>query len=198
MEDEFAARRPSRARWTRLRAGHLQPIAIALVFVTTCAGAATGAALYTGKDVKDNSIRGADVRSGSLTGAQVRDGSLTSGDVDLTDVTRPQGPVGPRGRDGAKGATGEVGATGDPGRSGSATIQIGLGFGTVPGGRSGVFEAQCPAGFKPIGGGVEVSDEVNGVITGSSPNQTGTGWRVEAHNKSSSSIWLYTRVICTT
>jgi hypothetical protein len=81
------------------------------VTVTTAvtAGGAIGAAMITGKDIKNNSITGKDIKNRSIKKADLARNVLTAG---------PQGPQGLKGDTGAKGADGAPGAKGETGATG--------------------------------------------------------------------------------
>ena len=113
-----------------LLAGRPTPaMVIALVALSSSlAGAATGATLLTGKDIRNKSLTGKDLKGKTVTGKHVRNRSLVAEDFKRGQLpagpigpagpegpTGPEGPRGPRGDDGADGADGETGPMGPAG-----------------------------------------------------------------------------------
>ena len=92
-------------------------IAVTSLFIAL-GGPAQAASLFTGQNIRDNSLTGADVRNRSLTGDDVKNNSLSGADIKNLrqgDFAAGQLPVGPRGDTGATGTTGATGAKGDKG-----------------------------------------------------------------------------------
>jgi hypothetical protein len=97
---------------------------LALFIAIGGTGAAGAQALFSGRDVKDDSLTGADIQNDSLTGADIRPGSLGSNALsifaraNLRGATGATGPAGPQGETGARGPAGAgvtaTVVTGDP------------------------------------------------------------------------------------
>jgi hypothetical protein len=170
------------------------------------------AALITGKDVKNGSLRGKDVKDASLTGTDVRDGSLTSADFSgLTPGPQgAQGPTGPQGDPGPKGATGPTGATGiagPAGATGAAGVNGPAGLTYVTQGQSITpspdliynyvyWSVACPSGKEALGGGVSSANPSVVYIVQSAPTADGLGWRAGALNRSANAQDSFVWAIC--
>jgi hypothetical protein len=115
-----------------------------------------------------------------------------------------QGPAGARGATGAAGAPGAPGAPGPAGAPGPSGIS---GWGYVinsrlyfPGDAFPIY-ADCPAGKKPLGGGVSSSDDLGVDILETAPDtQAGQaiGWSANLFNKSKANVTGYVWAICAT
>ncbi|MCW3002480.1 MAG: hypothetical protein JWQ20_1778 [Conexibacter sp.] len=167
-----------------------------VALVLAGAGGATAAStLITGKQVKNSSLTGADIKNGSLAGDDIRNGSLAGDDLasasvgpaKLTDALLAQiakaATPGPAGATGPAGPAGPAGATGP---SALASLVIAQGDGSLCTGTGdcsvGSAYAACPAGTKPLGGGVS-TQALNGTFVGSiASTDTTTGYLVAADN----------------
>ena len=161
-------------------------------------GTASAAVLITGKEVKDGSLSGRDIANRSLTGLDVRDRSLTPLDFNGSvqgpaGTAGPQGPKGDGGQQGPAGASGPQGPKGDRGEQGPAGASGPAGPAGPAGtqGPSGVsgwefrtagvdinpraaashtqWQVNCPAGKRPLGGGVSVSAPYYSQVQESAP-----------------------------
>ena len=107
----------------------------------------------------------------------------------------PKGSKGDTGAQGLKGDTGPQGPAGTNGVSGwgyyiQPVEYLAKGLGT-----QSVF---CPAGQKPLGGGISTSDPLKVQVIESAPviDPTQTGWNAGVVNNSNASINAYVWVIC--
>ena len=85
-------------------------IAVTSLFIAL-GGPAQAASLFSGQNIKNNSVTGIDVKNNSLTGLDVK--NLRRGDFAAGQI-----PAGERGLTGAAGAAGAAGATGEKGDKG--------------------------------------------------------------------------------
>lgn len=181
---------------------------VAVLLLAVPATVAGAAALITGKDVKDGSLRSADVKDRSLTGKDVKDGSLTrrdyTGPVEEgpTGPTGPQGPPGPQGAEGlpgTTGATGAQGATGPTGPQGLAGVRNVTVVSSAPVSvtwQSTVFwGVLCPAGTKALSGGISGAD---GDVLETAPQDNGVGWWVGVYNSWPQTHSYTAWVVCAT
>ena len=117
-------------------AGPTPAMVVALVALSSSlAGAATGATLLTGKDIRNKSLTGKDLKRKSVTGMHVKNRSLVARDFKRGELpvgaigpvgpegaigpAGPAGPEGPRGPQGEAGTDGSNGASGSPGADGA-------------------------------------------------------------------------------
>jgi hypothetical protein len=167
-----------------------------VALVLACAGGATAAStLITGKQIKNSSLTGADVKNASLTGddldvASIGPSRLSQSVVEQLGKAATPGPTGPAGVAGPTGPAGPAGPAGAAGPSALASIVIAQGNGFLCSGTSacslGTAYAACPAGTKPLGGGVSTS-ALNGTFIGSIATSGATnGYGVAADNFGSS------------
>jgi hypothetical protein len=98
------------------------------------------------KDIGKNAVNGAKVANDALTGADVRDGSLTPSDFSGS-VQGPQGPRGPQGDQGIQGIQGLPGLSGLQQVLGTQSV-----YSTTV---QKTAVATCPAGKRPLSGGME-------------------------------------------
>ena len=93
---------------------------VALVALSSSlAGAATGATLLTGKDIRNKSLTGKDLKGKTVTGKHVKNRSLVADDFKRGQLPAgPIGPVGPAGADGERGPEGPRGPRGPQGEAG--------------------------------------------------------------------------------
>ena len=192
-------------------------------------GTASAAVLITGKEVKDGSLSGRDIANRSLTGLDVRDRSLTPLDFNGSvqgpaGAAGPQGPKGDGGQQGPAGASGPQGPKGDRGEQGLAGASGPAGpagpAGTQgPSGVSGweyrtarldipppivgfsqAWQVECPAGKKPLGGGVSTTAPHQTRVMETAPATTSSGqaigWGVAVRNEGPSKLSAYAWVIC--
>jgi hypothetical protein len=129
-------------------------LVVAIVALSVAmSGSAVAASLVTGKQIKNGSITKKDISKGTLRQLQGFDGE--KGDV---------GPTGPQGPQGLPGAGGPAGPTS------LANIVIAQASTTLCAGETQCsidsVEALCPAGTKPLGGGV-FTLALNGTFIGS-------------------------------
>jgi hypothetical protein len=109
----------------------------------------------------------------------------------------PQGPKGDKGDQGQKGPAGPVGAPGAPGAPGIS----GYGYYVKPMDIDkkveATWEVECPAGQKPLGGGVSTTDRESFVIQTAPSFDAVDGWVVEVRNTSDDhTITAYAWVLC--
>jgi hypothetical protein len=127
---------------------------IALVALSSSlAGAATGATLLTGKDIRNKSLTGKDLKRKAVTSKHVRNRSLVAEDFKRGQLPAgPIGPVGPAGPEGPSGPEGPRGPEGEDGADGAdgATGPVGP---QGPAGEDGEDGAQGPPGGNVIGSG---------------------------------------------
>ncbi len=170
--------------------------AAALVVASTAtAGAAD---LFTGKDVKNESLTGKDVRNGTISGTDVRDGSLTKDDFSgsLVGPQGPQGPEGPKGATGAKGEPGAPGAPGTPGTPGVSALEYITIGNSVAGKSTEYWGADCPAGKKVLGGGVSSTEPDLIIVRETAAQDFGAGWWVGVYNDKATAQNSYAWAIC--
>ncbi len=183
--------------------GLLVAAAFSFLWVTNPVVADVAGQITSG-DIKDDSVKSRDIKNGTIRGKDVRDKSLSEADF-RGSVTGPQGlpgEPGPQGQPGAPGEAGPVGPAGPTG-PGGPTGPTGAAGAPGPNGVSGyevvenktedqalplladtdVFEVQCPAGKKVLGGGAIVQLYASDVLLGvggevvySAPKPDGSGW----------------------
>jgi Collagen triple helix repeat (20 copies) len=114
----------------------------------------------------------------------------------------PRGPKGEKGDQGPKGDTGPQGPEGPAGPAGAKGVS-GWGYyvqGITMGAKVGVsWGAYCPAGQKPLGGGVAAGDPDNHApyVFQSAPIvDEQAGWAVGVYNAGNTAITDYAWVIC--
>jgi hypothetical protein len=181
----------------RIRLTYANVVASLALFVAV-GGSSYAAISVTGAQVRDGSLTGLDVRNSSLTGKDVRNGTL--GTADFAAGQLPAGPAGPAGPQGPKGDTGATGAAGPKGDPGTAALhKISKKFTLAPGEKS-FPSAECPAGEKATGGGVEaLSGDVRTLL--SAPENVGfdetpTGWAAGFQNDAGQERIVFVNVIC--
>ena len=172
---------------------------VASIALFAALGGSSYAALsVTGAQVRDGSLTGRDVRSASLTGRDVRDQSLLARDFKTGQL--PAGPKGDPGPQGPKGDPGLPGPQGVIGEPGVTNVRIVTTQATVAPGQSAFPKADCDAGEKLTGGGVNTSgDEVH--IRDSAPHTIGldptpVGWGGGFVNHSAQTQPVSVRAIC--
>ena len=185
----------------------------ALALVIASAGTAMAAKEkhypeFNSIDIIDNSLTGVDVKNKSLSPADFA-GSVKGprgprgpqGAPGLPGSTGPQGPQGPAGATGATGATGAAGAKGSDAIPNLTYIRTASGTAN-PGADAGLFAA-CPAGTKPIAGGVVTSAGDINVYQSAPGNATSfesaggiTGWWGSVRNFGASAGTFRTYAIC--
>jgi hypothetical protein len=114
------------------------------------------------------------------------------------------GLAGPRGPQGLKGEKGDKGDTGDTGAQGPAGTSGLSGYGYYVQGQDvaketvASFAVLCPAGQKPLGGGVSSTDPTKARITENAPiiDPTETGWAAGVYNGGTATIAAYVWAIC--
>ncbi|HMJ33530.1 MAG TPA: hypothetical protein VK501_06410 [Baekduia sp.] len=159
-----------------------------------CAGGATAAStLITGKQIENSSLTGADIRNASLSGddldvASIGPSRLSQALVEQIGKAATPGPAGPPG---APGPAGAAGATGPSGPSALASIVVAQGNSYLCSGTTscsiGTAYAACPAGTKPLGGGVSTG-ALNGTFIGTiATSGTTNGYMVAGDNFGASS-----------
>ena len=137
---------------------------VALAMVVGFAGSA-GAALITGRQIKDGSVTGRDVRDGVVKSADVRDGSLSDVDFD----TPVEGDPGDKGPDGTQGA---------PGFGGLHYEYVSV---TLPQ-TTTEHPVTCPSGLTVLGGGFSSLNDDAMSLLHSAP-QGNNGWVVRVLNE---------------
>ncbi|MDO9409767.1 hypothetical protein [Patulibacter sp.] len=152
-------------------------------------------------------VKTSDVATGAITSVKVKDGSLVKGDFKAGELpggaTGATGATGPQGAPGAAGAKGEKGEKGDPGTAGTNGTNGVSGYEVVTGtavtvanNASSVASVFCPAGKKPVGGGVAIPNSAGIVVNRS--GFSGAGWIVRVTNSSGSSEDYTPQVSCIT
>src|SRR5262245_14587704 len=128
--------------------------------------------------LKKNAVAAAKIRKNAVTSVKVANGSLLASDFKAGQLpagaqgpkgdTGLQGPKGDPGPTGLTGAVGAKGATGPAGPSGPAGISayqlVVIGQPAVNGGEAATGTVSCPAGKKPLGGGVSTWDNSTRVV----------------------------------
>ena len=150
-----------------------------------------------------NSVGAAQLKKNAVNGIKVQNGTLMA--VDFKAGQLPAGPEGPQGPKGAKGDAGPQGLKGVKGDAGPAGPQglagpAGIGgYVVVPTGSSvganniATTTAPCPAGKKPLGGGVSPGDS-NVWVWRSYP--TAAGWVGSVSNEGSLAHTYTVYVVC--
>jgi collagen triple helix repeat protein len=155
-----------RRRWRVLRLPSPALVIALLALLIATAQSAYGVSnirhypYFNSVDIIDNTLTGKDIKNKSLTKADFR-GSL-QGTRGVRGASGPIGPRGPQGAQGAPGGQGPPGPKGDNGSNGSDAIPNLTYVRTAstnapPNVNVGAF-AECPAGQRPIAGGVVTSD----------------------------------------
>jgi hypothetical protein len=113
------------------------------------------------------------------------------------------GPAGPQGPKGEKGDTGPKGPDGPPGQAGPAGAPGISGWGyyvqgiDIPAKTTQEWSVACPAGQKPLGGGVASTSYTATQVMESAPIvDATTGWATAVYNTSGTAISAYAWVIC--
>ncbi|WP_026909407.1 collagen-like triple helix repeat-containing protein [Patulibacter minatonensis] len=154
--------------------------------------------------IKASAVKTSELASNSVTTAKVKDGSLKS--TDFAAGQLPSGAQGAQGLPGAKGDKGEKGDKGDTGTAGTpgtngtdgvSGYQVVTGTSTnVTTGDNEISSVVCPAGKKPVGGGVTMTDSISMYVSRS--GVSGNGWTVRMYNGSGSTKSFQTQVVCIT
>jgi len=109
----------------------------------------------------------------------------------------PQGPKGDKGDSGPKGSAGPAGPAGPagaPGVSGWGYYVQGM---DIAAKATQEWSVSCPAGQKPLGGGVASTSYTATTVLESAPIvDATTGWAVAVYNTSGSAVSAYAWVIC--
>jgi hypothetical protein len=184
-------------------------------------GTASAAVLITGKQVKDGSVSARDITNRSLTGLDVKDQSLTpldfngslegprgaagpAGPGGPAGSAGPAGPQGPKGEQGPTGPSGPAGPAGPAGARGPSGVS-GWEYRTArmdvrSGGNWETWAVNCPAGKKPLGGGVSIDSPYWAQVQQSAPETTlsgeAIGWGVSVRNDGYATFSAYAWVIC--
>ncbi|MEK7862091.1 MAG: hypothetical protein AAB295_02370 [Chloroflexota bacterium] len=126
------------------------------------------------------------------------------------------GPQGPQGDTGPEGPTGATGAQGPAGTSVDTTAVLGrtltvIGSGAVTANNFQMVSVACPTGYEAVGGGVDVGNVLNLVVTSSGPTYGGsrllfaadgqrpaaTGWLAAVRNNDATTTYaMKVAVIC--
>jgi hypothetical protein len=134
--------------------------------------------------VPKNSVGKAQLKKGAVTGLKVKDGTLTTADFKASQLQA--------GSQGPKGDRGDAGPEGPAGISGYQVVKTTSG--NVAPGEIGHAGPGCPAGKKPIGGGVSSGQPV--AIVDSVPD--GQYWYVNAQNVGPTATAIAAYVVCAT
>ena len=128
--------------------GRYANVAATLALVSALGGTAYGAAMVSGLNIRDGSVRAVDLGRDSVTSAKVKNRSLQRADFALgvLPAVTPSG-VGPAGPAGAPGPKGEPGAAGPKGEPGAPGAKGDTGA-TGPAGPTGNTGATGPQGPK--------------------------------------------------
>jgi hypothetical protein len=159
-------------------------ITYANVVATLALFIALGGASYAAVRLPAHSVGAKQLKRGAVTSSKVRDGGLLAKDFKKGQL--PRGAVGPTGATGAIGASGLQGLQGPRGLPGVAGPSGLSKYQVVTNGphtlNTGVTlsGAECPAGTRPLGGGV--SAPFFPVKTLESSYPTDTGWDVTIYN----------------
>jgi hypothetical protein len=159
---------------------------------------AMGGTSYAAIKLPRNSVGAAQLKRNAVTSSKVRNGSLVKADFKAGQL--PGGPQGPQG------LQGPAGPAGPGGKNGATNVAFVDSAGQiVTNGADGFDNVACPAGAKPTGGGVFVTDgtnivNVNAPVTESDmmtdSNDQPTGWEGAIHNASGSSVTLVVEAVC--
>jgi len=144
---------------------------------------ALGGTSYAAITLPKNSVGTTQLKSNAVTSGKVKNGTLLKTDFKAGQL--PAGPAGPAGSAGAQGQKGEPGAKGETGATGvigAIIVQrtdVPLPAGpdaTTPGAATSGF-ATCPAGYRIIGGSVNVSSstDAQALISRPATDNVGSG-----------------------
>jgi hypothetical protein len=183
----------------RIRLSYANVVA-SLALFAALGGSSYAAISVTGAQVRDGSLTGRDVRNATLTSLDVRDQSLLGRDFKSGELPAgPTGPQGPQGPKGDKGETGVPGPQGPKGDSGPTNVRVVTTQATVQPALGADLKAECAAGEKATGGGIDVSDE-NVRILNSGPQTDGPptpiGWTGQFRNRSAQTETVFVKAIC--
>lgn len=157
---------------TRLRPSPAMVVALVALSV------ALGGVGYAATVLPSASVGTAQLKNNAVTGAKVKNGSLLAADFKAGQL--PAGPTGPAGAAGPSGAAGPAGA---PGLNafGKVTYVEGAVVTQLPNAQD-VGVALCPAGERPLGGGVLSSSSVPGEqrVNSSSPTRSTPGGPIDS------------------
>jgi hypothetical protein len=107
------------------------------------------------------------------------------------------GPQGPKGDTGPKGPAGPVGAPGAPGAPGISGWGYYIKAQDVTAKATIEWQVDCPAGQKPLGGGVSSGTIATTTVVESAPVLDAVnGWAAAVYNTGTSTIAAYAWVIC--
>jgi hypothetical protein len=161
---------------------------------------AMGGTSYAAIKLPKNSVGAAQLKKNAVTSAKVKNGSLLK-----TDFKSGQLPAGPQG---PQGLQGPAGPAGKDGTNAATKIQVIDTDGPqVADGADGSGSAACPAGTKPTGGGVFVTDAGGNLLTVNAPvtesdtlpdDTTGLpiGWEGSIHNASGNPVTIVVEAVC--
>lgn len=147
------------------------------------------------KQLKKAAVTSLKVKDGSLLAADFKAGQLPAGPQGPKGDTGPLGPKGVQGSQGPQGAQGPAGPAGPPGPAGISGYQQVSSVGTVYAGDTAEKTVLCPAGKKPLGGGVW-TDEPYVKTVFSFPNTALTGWTAQVENSGQAAKQYSVHVIC--
>lgn len=158
----------------------------------------------TASKLRADAVGGAKVKNGTLMAADFKAGQLPAGPQGERGAVGPTGPKGDPGQKGAIGTKGPAGPQGDRGPAGSNGVggwQYVTAGRDLPPDKYMTITALCPAGKKPLGGGVSLLPVRKDVrILQSAPNTTATGeatgWVVSLYNATSFTYGAYAWVVC--
>jgi len=151
--------------------------------------------------IKSKAVKNSDLGSNAVTSAKVKDGSLLAKDFRAGELPAgQQGPKGDPGLPGEKGPQGDKGEKGDKGDKGDPGTS---GYEVVTGPVSNLANGAtaqpivlCPAGKKPVGGGMTTSSSTGLIIART--GLSGNGWTVRVTNDSGAARSFQPQVICMT
>jgi hypothetical protein len=153
------------------------------------------------KQLKKSAVAGSKIKRNAISSAKIKDGSLQRGDfASGTLLQGPQGLPGPKGDKGDPGAPGQDGPKGDKGDSGTTTVHLVTQQVPVAVGETLFPTAECPAGEKATGGGVEPVNE-NVRILLDAPETVGAdptpvGWAGGFVNRSAKTETVAVQAVC--
>lgn len=181
-------------------------LVIAVLGTSPVGNAAWNAVLPNGSvgtpQLKNNAVTTQKIVSNAVTTGKVKNGTLLKGDfkagqlpVGPAGPTGPAGPAGAAGAAGASSATGAAGPTGASGVSGYEVVQVQSATDSTS---PKTVTATCPAGKKPVGGGVVMNNSGEDIDAYFSYPDGANGWTggYKEDTATAGVWWARTYVVC--